>query len=81
VYVFYCLWEDRAREQSFQTTKLTYGNRLEPVLEGRRNVGQRSLEVVVRGPSNEKAAEAALERQLQTLIKIDGPSPKTLAAN
>jgi exosortase len=68
-YVFYCLWEDRARDQSFQTTHLTYGNRLEPVLEGRRNVGQRSLEIVVQGTSDLESAERALVRQLDKMVK------------
>ncbi|HUD46574.1 MAG TPA: exosortase/archaeosortase family protein [Candidatus Baltobacteraceae bacterium] len=71
VYVFYCLWEDRARDQSFQTTSLTYGNRLEPILEGRRNVGQRSLEIVIRGIGGLKAAEAALAQQLEKVITTD----------
>ena len=68
-YVFYCLWEDRARDQSFQTTELTYGNRLKPVLEGRRNVGQRSLEVVVQGTSDLESAERELAMQLDKMVK------------
>jgi len=36
VHVFYCLWEDRADAQSFRTTKMSYANRLAPVLAGRR---------------------------------------------
>jgi hypothetical protein len=71
-YVFYCLWEDRANEQFFQTQSLTYGKRLEPVLAGQRNVGQRSLEVVARGFRNVEEAQNALARQLETLLKVNG---------
>jgi exosortase len=76
-YVFYCLWEDRARDQSFQTTSLTYGNRLDPVLEGRRNLGQRSLEIVVSGYADVEQAKEALVRQLRTLIKVEKPEEKS----
>ena len=71
-FVFYCLWEDRALEQVFQEMDLSdYGNRLNPVLEGRRNVGQRSLEVIVSGYADFDQAKAALVRQLQTMIKVE----------
>ena len=70
-FVFYCLWEDRAWEDAFQTTKLSYGNRLDPVLEGRRNVGQRSLEVVVRGFGSIEEARRGLAGQLEKLVKVN----------
>jgi len=73
VFVFYCLWEDRAHDQAFETTMLNYGTRLGPVLEGRRNVGQRSLEITVRGIGNAKEAEAAVQRQLEKLVKVEKP--------
>src|SRR5450755_110271 len=49
VYVFYCLWDDRASAQGRGTLSLTYGNRLAPVLAGLRNPGQRSLEIALTG--------------------------------
>jgi exosortase len=70
-YVFYCLWEDRAQEQVFETTTLTYGNRLNPVLQGRRNVGQRSIEIVVHGIGDLPTAEAALVRELERVVKLE----------
>ena len=73
LHVFYCLWEDRANAQSFRTTMMTYGNRLAPVLAGRRNSGQRSLEVAVWGIADQEAAEAALTRELEKLIKLEKP--------
>jgi len=69
LHVFYCLWEDRAGEQSFGAKSLTYANRLAPVLAGRRNSGQRSLEVAVWGIDSSAEAEAALERELEKLIQ------------
>lgn len=74
VHVFYCLWEDRAEGQSFKTERLTYGNRLAPVRAGRRNLGQRSLEVAVRGYEDPRNAEAAVVRQLERLVRAERPS-------
>jgi hypothetical protein len=71
LHVFYCLWEDRANAQSFRTTMMTYGNRLAPVLAGRRNSGQRSLEVAVWGIADQEVAEAALTRELEKLITVE----------
>lgn len=80
-FVFYCLWEDRALEQVFQKMDLSdYGNRLSPVLEGRRNVGQRSLEVIVSGYADFDQAKAALVRQLQTMIKVEKLAERSRAA-
>jgi len=70
-HVFYCLWDDAGVDQSFQTESLTYQSRLAPVLAGRRNSGQRSLEIAVWGIAEATEAQAALQRQLQQLIKVD----------
>jgi exosortase/archaeosortase family protein len=67
-YVFYCLWDDRASAQGFQTMGLSYGRRLAPVLAGLRNPGQRSLEISVSGPDNAAEAEAAVRTELGKLI-------------
>jgi hypothetical protein len=69
VHVYYCLWEDRAPSKSFTTTSLSYENRIAPVLAGRRHLGQRSLEVALWGIPDDKAAQAAFERQLEKLIR------------
>ena len=68
VFVFYCLWDDRAGTQGFGTMSLTYGNRLAPVLAGLRNPGQRSLEIAVTGVNDASAAETALRHELGKLI-------------
>jgi exosortase/archaeosortase family protein len=69
LFVFYCLWDDRASAQGFATKSLKYGNRLAPVLAGLRNPGQRSLEIAVAGPASAAEAETAVRAELQTLIK------------
>jgi exosortase len=69
VYVFYCLWDDRASAQGRGTLSLTYGNRLAPVLAGLRNPGQRSLEIALTGDLEATQAEAALQNQLQKIIQ------------
>ena len=68
LFVFYCLWDDRASAQGFETMELTYGNRLAPVLAGQRNPGQRSLEIAVSGPDSAGEAEAAVRAELERLI-------------
>jgi len=79
IYAFYCLWEDRAQNQVFDTTMLTYGNRLGPVLTGRRNVGERSLEIVVQGIGDAQSARTAVIHQLEKIIKIEKPAEKGFA--
>lgn len=71
LHVFYCLWEDRAVDRAFGPTTLSYGNRLEPVLTGRRHSGQRSLEVVIWGVADAAEAQRALVRQLERLVQAD----------
>jgi exosortase/archaeosortase family protein len=78
LYVFYCLWEDRAAQQNSSTMELSYGRRLGPVLEGRRNSGQRSLEVALWGMRDEQQAEAAFAQQLQKLIRTTGSGGSTV---
>jgi len=69
VYVFYCLWEDRAEEQGFRGEELTYDNRFSPVWAGRRNLGQRVLEMAVWGMEDLAQAEAGLKKQLEAVIQ------------
>jgi exosortase/archaeosortase family protein len=71
LYVYYCLWEDRAVEPSPHTTAMTYATRLTPVLAGRRHSGQRSLELAISGITDPQAAEAALTRQLEQMLKVE----------
>lgn len=72
LHVFYCLWNDRANEQGFETMALTYGNRLGAVLAGLRNPGQRSIEISVWGFATAAEAEAAVRHELPDLIVVKG---------
>ncbi len=75
VFVFYCLWEDRQRGPAFDTEMLTYGSRMAAIREGRRNLGQRSLEVAVGGLPDLEQATTAVQRQLERLIQVP-PAPR-----
>jgi len=66
--VFYCLWEDRSNGEEFQIGNSRFAQRLQPVLLGRRNTGQRSLEIAFWGVADEAAAEATLKGELRTLL-------------
>ena len=74
VYVFYCLWDDRASAQGRGTLTLNYGSRLAPVWLGLRNPGQRSLEIALSGDLDASQAEAALQFQVQNIIHNDQAS-------
>src|SRR5262249_1717402 len=71
LFVFYCLWNDRDQNESFSAMSLSYLNRLKPVLEGKRNLGQRSLEVAVWGISDGQNAEVAFEDELKRLVNVE----------
>ncbi len=49
---------------------MTYASRFAPVLEGRRNSGQRSLEIAISGCTDADEAKAALVRELPHLLII-----------
>lgn len=73
VYVFHCLWEDHAPGNYFSAgvqTGWLSDPRLVNVIEGRRNLGQRSIEVAITGLPHSDAAQAAAQAQLEKLIKI-----------
>jgi exosortase/archaeosortase family protein len=69
LHVYYCLWEDRAPSKVFTTMSLSYQNRFEAVLAGRRHLGERSLEIAIWGIPDDEAAQAAFERQMGKLIR------------
>ena len=69
LWVYYCLWEDRVPDEDSATEQLTYRNRLKPVLEGRRNLGQRSLEFALWTDAPAEEALAQAEKWIQSLIQ------------
>ena len=71
-HVFYCLWSDRISPN--EKTILENGSqasRLRAVLAGKRNLGQQVLEVVVQGTDTSDEAVAAVQGQLNNLIRKD----------
>jgi len=72
LYVFYCLAEDRQPGEADPASTaqlMTWASRLEGVWAGRRNRGQQVLELVVTGPPDAGAAQAATARMLSEIIR------------
>jgi hypothetical protein len=63
-HVYYVLWEDRLRRTPDDSGVLTRQGRLRAVLEGRRLLGQRVLEVVIAGVPSAQKADAEFEEAL-----------------
>lgn len=74
VYVFHCLWEENAPGAFFNVADSAgmLHLRFEAVLQGRRNLGQRSLELVITGVPDLSMAREAAQQQLQKLITVVG---------
>jgi exosortase/archaeosortase family protein len=75
IQVFHCLWEDHAPSQYFEHDAKSgmMALRINAVLEGRRNLGQRSIEIMVSGIEDAKTAQAAVASQLSQLIHVENP--------
>jgi exosortase len=69
--VFYCLWEDRRSDQCLASMRFDYGTRLAQVRAGRRNLGQRSLEIAVWGFPDAASAIEAVRRFVGRGVKIE----------
>ena len=69
LWVYYCLWEDQLAEDSSATERLSYRNRLQTVFDGRRNLGQRSLEFAVWSDAKEEEVLVRAEEQLKAMVR------------
>ena len=70
LHVFYCLWSDRVSAHENSTVEDgSQLNRLRDVVEGKRNLGQQILEIVIQGPDSDEDAVNLLKQQLPQLIK------------
>jgi exosortase len=71
VYVFFCLWEDRAKQLERPRIRDDWNQlaKLESVLLGERNLGQQVLEIVVFGYNKPEEAEGALRRDVEAMIQ------------
>ena len=69
LHVFYCLWSDRVSAHENSTvedgSQLT---RIRDVMEGKRNLGQQVLEIVIQGPDSAEDAVTLLKQRLPQLI-------------
>lgn len=69
-FVFFCLWEDGGSGALPPTETMSAAHRLSAAYEGKRRLGQQTLELILRGyPSLEKAEEA-LQTLLPGLIQV-----------
>ena len=74
VYVFRCLWEDYpldgvARNRNFD---MSIFGRLRSSWYGRRNLGQRLLQIAIAGAQSEQDAREQMQRRLSELIVFNG---------
>jgi exosortase len=72
LYVFFCLWQD-GTELVSQTDNLSVAGRLSAALNGRRKLGQQTLEIICTGYDSMERAQAALSARLTELIRLDPP--------
>jgi exosortase len=73
VNVLYCIREDRSGVGDYSPPRSTWCQRLAPVLAGRRNSGQRSLELAVWGIADESEARKQLLEQMQRIVRMENP--------
>ena len=71
LHVYYCLWEDRTSPNAEGPSLLTRENRLRAVIEGRRHLGQRVLEVVIAGIDSPEKADEEFAAELPKWIRIE----------
>jgi exosortase/archaeosortase family protein len=72
VYVFYCLWSERIAPHEDASADVEEGSkslRIQNVLAGKRNLGQRVLEIVIRGPDSKDDAIKLFQSELPQLVK------------
>ena len=72
LHVFYCLWSDKISPHEKPIVEdVSQTGRIQAVMQGERNLGQRVLEIVVTGPDSSDAAVEILKAQLPLLVKRD----------
>ncbi len=72
LHVFYCLWSDRIAPHEDISQTVEDGSqalRIRNVLAGKRNLGQRVLEIVIHGPDSNEDAIQLLKQELPELVK------------
>jgi len=70
LHVFYCLWSDRvSTHEDIARNESPQAGRLRAAMEGKRNLGQQVLEIVIQGPDSDEEALSLFKQQLPHLIK------------
>jgi exosortase/archaeosortase family protein len=80
LYVFYCLWQDGDETRQGRSIVrglrvLSIPERLQLARQGRRRLGQQTLEVVVSGCVDFQDAQRALQQRLPELVRLDPAQP------
>lgn len=75
IHVFFCQWEDGHKTQSGLETSHQVG-RLQSVLNGRRKLGQQTLEFILTGCTSQQQADALVAREIDSLIQRDQQKQK-----
>jgi hypothetical protein len=80
LYVFYCLWQDgdedlRGMRMQKGLRVLSIPERLELARQGKRRLGQQTLEIVVSGCVDFQEAERAFQQRLPELVRLDSAQP------
>ena len=72
MYVYRCLWEDQAVSEAARGRRfdMSITGRLQSAWYGRRNLGQKLLQIGVVGVESEDEARKNLERRLPDLVVI-----------
>jgi exosortase len=75
LHVFHCIWEDRHDSVPCESDTSAYASRVRAVMEGRRNLGQRSLEIAIWGAPDRATAERLLASEVVRLIRLERQKP------
>jgi len=72
IQVFHCRWEAGEQSDAYVAHESARYNLIRAVWTGRGNKGQKVLEVIITGMTDPEQAKAALERELDKLIVVQG---------
>lgn len=78
LYVFFSLWQDGEEQSGMRT--LGKNDRIKWVLEGRRGMGQQTLEIICSGYPDMAAAEKAVRQRLPELVRAETHRPAVAAS-
>ena len=74
LHVYHCRWESVAKRETFVAQESARYNLVRGVWAGRGNQGQKIVEIIISGTDDPEQAKAAMVRQLEKMIKIEGES-------